>query len=548
MVWKPDEDWSGREMSKVWAFCVPYTRGRVLDIGAGKHRMFNHWTTLDSGADHGGTRVADIQCGADKPLPFLDGSWDSVVSSHCLEHIEDHVAALTEWWRVIRPGGYLVLYLPDKNHYPRIGMPGSNPDHKHDFAPQDIGEAMKAVAAASGAGWVCLEDEVRSGGSEYSFFQVFRKRDDAETIYAPWRKPEKSMLVIRYGAAGDHILASSILPHFKEQGWTITFNSAPPNASVLQNDPHIDAWWLQDKDQVRNDDLGPYWWALRERFDRIVNLCESIECALLTIPNRMNDTYPDEVRRRLHDVNYMERTHDIADLPYDFRIKFYPLESEVERCRRLVLEQYPGRKALWVLSGSSVHKVWPYMPQAIVRLMYAHPDLHVVMAGDESCRELEQVVEDAVVQYFGSANRLVRTCGLWPVRATMTLAQMVDVVIGPETGVLNAVCLDPVPKVVYLSHSTANNLTKHWTNTTTLVPEGEKRPACYPCHRLHPDWLRCNQGKTGTAACQEAISIDTMVDAVAAALPAVEAPAVVVEPMALAPVTEPVVPMPEAAD
>jgi ubiquinone/menaquinone biosynthesis C-methylase UbiE len=52
---------------------------------------------------------------------------DFVYSAHLLEHVQDFESALREWWRVIKPGGYLVLYLPHKKFYPNIGVPGSNP-------------------------------------------------------------------------------------------------------------------------------------------------------------------------------------------------------------------------------------------------------------------------------------------------------------------------------------------------------------------------------------------------------------------------------------
>lgn len=530
MVWKSNEDWSGRELTKVWHLLVPYTRGRVLDVGAGANRVFPHWVTLDASVDYGGQRVTDIQARADRPLMFLDASFDAVVSSHCLEHIVDWRAALAEWWRIVATGGHLCLYLPHADLYPRCGTPGSNPDHKHDFRPEDILQAMSDLAAATGHGWTVLEDETRDGGSEYSFLLVFRKRADAETVYAPFRKPAKSCMVVRLGAFGDQIMAASILPHLKADGWFVTYMSANPGVSVIQHDPHIDAFIIVDKDQIPNERLGEYWALMGERYDRIVNLCESIEGQLLTIPGRVNDSYPDEVRRKLNDVNYLERTHDLAGVPHDFHVQFYPTEAEVERCRRTVIDAYPGRIALWVLSGSSVHKTWPYMPQAIVRLLYAVPDLTIVLAGDEKCQELEQIIEDAAVQYFGTAKRLVRTSGLWPVRGTMTLAQMVDVVIGPETGVLNAVCLDEVPKVVFLSHSSPNMLTKHWTNTVVLTPKGPDAPSCWPCARLHHGWDRCRQDRTtGAAMCQAVILPETAVEAIAEALLMRDRPAEVSE-------------------
>lgn len=42
-----------------------------------------------------------------------DDSYDFVLSSHCLEHVANPLAALHEWRRVTRPGGWLVLALPD---------------------------------------------------------------------------------------------------------------------------------------------------------------------------------------------------------------------------------------------------------------------------------------------------------------------------------------------------------------------------------------------------------------------------------------------------
>jgi SAM-dependent methyltransferase len=42
-----------------------------------------------------------------------DNSYDFLLSSHCLEHVANPLAALREWRRVVRPGGALVLILPD---------------------------------------------------------------------------------------------------------------------------------------------------------------------------------------------------------------------------------------------------------------------------------------------------------------------------------------------------------------------------------------------------------------------------------------------------
>jgi len=56
----------------------------------------------------------DIVADADK-LPMLaDGSEDFVIANHLMEHLPDPIAAMKEWYRVLRPGGILFLGLPDK--------------------------------------------------------------------------------------------------------------------------------------------------------------------------------------------------------------------------------------------------------------------------------------------------------------------------------------------------------------------------------------------------------------------------------------------------
>ena len=45
-------------------------------------------------------------------LPFPDGSFDLVICSHVLEHVQDDAAALGELYRVLRPGGSALLPHP----------------------------------------------------------------------------------------------------------------------------------------------------------------------------------------------------------------------------------------------------------------------------------------------------------------------------------------------------------------------------------------------------------------------------------------------------
>ncbi len=56
----------------------------------------------------------DWQNGAAEALPFDDASFDAVVSQFGLMFFEDRQTALTEMWRVLRPGGHLAVAVWDR--------------------------------------------------------------------------------------------------------------------------------------------------------------------------------------------------------------------------------------------------------------------------------------------------------------------------------------------------------------------------------------------------------------------------------------------------
>lgn len=63
-----------------------------------------------------------------------DDSYDFVHASHCLEHLVDVYKGMENWIRVVKPGGYLVITIPDEDMYEQGCFPSRfNADHKWTF-------------------------------------------------------------------------------------------------------------------------------------------------------------------------------------------------------------------------------------------------------------------------------------------------------------------------------------------------------------------------------------------------------------------------------
>lgn len=470
MVWSKDLP-EGNESQKVKYDIVQYTRGKVLDLGCGPWKAFPHFIGVDAKEEWEDTGPwrPDIIDDCQKLSLFAKESIDAVYSSHLLEHFDDTEAVLKEWWRVIKVGGYLVLYLPHKDFYPNIGHEDANKSHKHDFLPEDIIKSMGF------AGWDLLVNEDRNKGNEYSFLQVYQKRKDKEQNRKYLKKkPDKTCAVVRYGGIGDMIMVSSLFPALKDQGYHTILHTAPMGEELLKTDPNIDEIIVSDKDQVPNLELFEYFEALRRRHTKFINLSESVEGTLLILPSRPMYYYPQWARDYLYNFNYLDFAHVVAQCEkYPKRPKFYPTQKEKEWAegqRRAI----HGRVVVWTLSGSAVHKMYPWMDRIIARLLLNDPNINIVLVGDE----VDQVLETS----WENEPRVLRTCGKWGIRQTLTFLEYADLVIGAETGTMNAAAMMQVPKIIFLSHSSVNNLTRDWINTISLTPDNCE---CYPCHQMH---------------------------------------------------------------
>jgi SAM-dependent methyltransferase len=85
--------------------------GRVLDYGCADapYRSFFGPQVEYVGADLPGNGIASITLRTDGTIPVPDACFDAVLSTQVLEHVEDPRLYLSECFRVLRPGGRMLL-------------------------------------------------------------------------------------------------------------------------------------------------------------------------------------------------------------------------------------------------------------------------------------------------------------------------------------------------------------------------------------------------------------------------------------------------------
>jgi len=513
-MWREDLN-EGNETAKVHDRIAPYVFGHGVDLGCGCWKLKVEKTRdysclgVDGGYSPMACKEADVIADVANLAMFKDESFDYVYSSHTLEDMPYHEAVLLEWWRVLKPGGNLILYLPLtrnvardmglenwREFYPNKGEKGANVCHQRDFHPQEIRDAIAKIGVAE-----VLADEIRGDKDEYSFLQVYKKLASTSSPLKGIQAGHsgKRALVVRYGAIGDFIQTVPVLRKLKEEGYHVTLNCSEVGREVLKNCPYVDELAIQIRDYVPNKGTisGPlwdYWKELGSKYDKFVNLTGAAEETLLVPDSRLmvmmdqlrqkHDGLSEEnqffnairaVRMQVGEGNYYD--NHLAKAGYaDRGMNGELFFSEQEECMAQGFrDKYAGRfLVMWVLSGSSYHKRYPYFQQVAQELVVKNPDILLISVGDPECALLERA----------ESNRYLPRSGKWQLRTSLVMTKYVDLVIGPETGILNAAGCFDTPKITMLSHSSHENLCKYWKNDFCISPKQED-VFCHPCHVLH---------------------------------------------------------------
>lgn len=113
--------------------------GRVLDVGCGD-KPYQSWISPEKVDEYVGLDIVDRADIVVKPgvaWPLQDASFDCVLFTQVLEHLEDREHVLGEMNRVLKPGGIILITVPFM--FPAHGLP-------HDYARFTI-QGLEAIFA-----------------------------------------------------------------------------------------------------------------------------------------------------------------------------------------------------------------------------------------------------------------------------------------------------------------------------------------------------------------------------------------------------------------
>lgn len=123
---------SAKRRFSIGAFHNRYFVGHGIDVG-GKPDPLSQYIGIFPRMLS--VRIWDMPDGDAQLLNGVpDDHFNFLHASHCLEHMKDVNQALGNWIRVVKPGGFLIITVPDEDMY-ELGIWPSrfNPDHKWTF-------------------------------------------------------------------------------------------------------------------------------------------------------------------------------------------------------------------------------------------------------------------------------------------------------------------------------------------------------------------------------------------------------------------------------
>lgn len=276
----------------------------------------------------------------------------------------------------------------------------------------------------------------------------------------------KKALIIRGSKCfGDMIFISWTPKKIKEMGYHVTVSCWNKNKCIFENNPYVDDFLILD--DIQEKPLTDVWNDWNKEYDKVFDFRYTVEMKYLKNSSD-NDLSIEELRNRVKDKNYFKNSLEAYSLSGE-KGEIYLSDRELKRANRL--KNNGIKKILWQINGSGRNKQLLFLPAYITEINKHFSNIdHYVVGDKQNLGQIEDSIKD------------MRDA--WSPRETISYIKAMDLVVGPESFMVNAAGALDIPTLTFFSHSAPENLTKHYKNAHSVIPECD----CHPCYLIAKDF------------------------------------------------------------
>lgn len=290
---------------------------------------------------------------------------------------------------------------------------------------------------------------------------------------------KKRVFLYRVGAFGDQIHCSSVVRAYHEDGWEVSMLYNHKGAQIHSYNPMIKhhqyyeasakgvtrKTWQQHQKEMT---------IVRDSYDRFISFQKSLEHKLIYEEDSPEYFWPHWKRRaRSENLCFYDHSMKWAGLTAP---KYMGRTGDVffkKQENNLVLDWLEPYKdkfiILWAIRGSMYQKaMYPISKEICSEFVRMHPETVIITTGDDFCQQFEW-----------EGKNVIHRSGRMPFRQALCMAQYVDLVVTPETGLGIGAGSFGTPKIMLLTAASLTNIVGNDKNDYSL-----QSPAwCSPCFR-----------------------------------------------------------------
>lgn len=309
------------------------------------------------------------------------------------------------------------------------------------------------------------------------------------------KKPKSKRVIIFRGGRGigDLLFTTPVPRLLVREGYQVDAAVRPQNKAVYQANPFISERVPYPKGY---DEAvwGEWLEKLEAEYGLVINLAYTVEREFLHKTDESLGAIPSltERREKAAGKNYYDETVRRAGFTLAPDEHFRP-EMYLDGCEEEILQDFRdaadkrGEKiVLWNFNGSTRNKQPVHGFRYLKAVLERFPQSRHYLVSN--------------VHFTSSAipldERVVHTGGQWNLRTAMLMTKVADLVVGPESALVNAAGCWGTPKIILYSHSAPENLGGNFLKHHPIIPECD----CSPCYLIPVDFRQIWEPRRRTLA------------------------------------------------